>query len=147
MELESLCTTQQLLCWVRFISTRAFLHDTEAMYSRMVCGECTGREVYVVTAGDRSGIARCFNALNANGEPHRSVDGTTEAFYPRSVPISLTACAEKPWLRSIGRLERGHFAVYRQMNYTYNPLGFAAAQAHLDAGAGRWPVLTCFHSK
>jgi len=108
-------------------------------------GPCAGREVYVICGDGYSPfrhVARCYNALDANGKPHRSVDGTTEAFYPRGVLISLTACAEKPWARSIGLLQRNHFAVYRQMKYIYNPLGFTAALAQLDsgAGAGRWPV-------
>jgi hypothetical protein len=94
--------------------------------------------VYVI-CGDK-GVAKCYNALDAHGQPHRCVDGTTEAWFPRSVPMSFTACAEKPWLRSIGFLQGNHFAVYRQMSYVYQPLGYTEAQAHLDAGAGRWPV-------
>ena len=106
-----------------------------------VARPCTGREVYVLSDDDDRGIARCFNALAGSGEPHRSMAGDTEAYYPRSVSISLTACAEKPWARSMGHLASDHFEVYRQKNYEYKPLSFKDANAHLDKGAGRLSTL------
>jgi len=99
--------------------------------SYVVWGPCTGREVYVLS-DDARGAARCYNALAGSGEPHRNKAGDTEAYYPRSVSISLTACSEKPWARSMGHLATDHFEVYRQKNYKYNPLSFTDANAHLD---------------